>query len=581
MINLPRFPGGGHTHPAEVIAGIKPADLAGLKIVFINMPLRETAVPNTTPEGPLLMATNLRKNYGVYATVIDLNAYRIKDELAQNKGLTHGRHLTPEETFELIQKHFLVHGEPDVVALSGMITTLRWQEAVTKMIRTILPDVFLVSGGGLATELKAGLFNYISGLDAVAHSEGDDVVVKICFDAQLIKRKGFNGALLAGNLEPYYLGYTKGRHRLMYAGDRPRDLDSLPFADLDLLAEDVNGHKILDYYLGNDVWGIGANNSSATPFQMTRSTTSVSSRGCPFACQYCYRGAQGERKWGVRSAEHIYKEMLHHQEKYGIDFKGFPDDNFAVTIGRIVDLVPLLGPLGIRWGTHTRLDEAAGLKPISSRPGEYVFEDPHRIELMAKAGCVYIGFGPESANKEVLEAIGKGGHTLTNGFVPKVVNGKTYNFARSMIVGIENCLRFGIHSNCTWIMALPTENLERLKESVAFIKWHEDLYIQNGLPTDSVNKKMFTLTWYPGTEIIRHTKVRQELTRVFGVTFNERLEPICDEKFYKYLIELDDATKVLYGNNDEPLNFGDMPMDQFLQAREYVDSDQIFKILEM
>jgi len=46
-----------HIHPSEVVKDISARDLQGLNVVFINMPLRETAVPNTTPEGPLLMAT--------------------------------------------------------------------------------------------------------------------------------------------------------------------------------------------------------------------------------------------------------------------------------------------------------------------------------------------------------------------------------------------------------------------------------------------------------------------------------------------------------------------------------------------
>ena len=315
---------------------------------------------------------------------------------------------------------------------------------------------------------------------------------------------------------------------------------------------------------------------------MKISTSSVSSRGCPFGCKYCYRGAQGEKKWGTRSAEHLYNELADYIQRYGIDFHGYVDDNFAVAMERIRDMVPIIGPLKIRWGTHTRLDEAAGVKPKPECPGEYIFEDPLRIELMAKAGCVYIGFGPESANKEVLETIGKGGHTLTNGFVTKRVNGKNYQFPRSMSVGIENCIRFGIHSNCTWIMALPSENLQRLQETVAFIKYQEELYAQNGIPPEAVNKCMFTLTWYPGTEMIHQPRVRSELTRVFGIQFDERHEPICDENFYKYMIELDDATKVLHNDEGEPLNFGDMPTDQFLEARSYADgTSNIFKILDM
>ena len=48
-----------------------------------------------------------------------------------------------------------------------------------------------------------------------------------------------------------------------------------------------------------------------------------------------------------------------------------------------------------------------------------------------------------------------------------------------------------------------------------------------------------------------------------------------------YVLELDDATKILNDKNGDPVNFGSMPLDKFLQAREHIDNDQIEKILEM
>ncbi len=132
------------------------------------------------------------------------------------------------------------------------------------------------------------------------------------------------------------------------------------------------------------------------------------------------------------------------------------------------------------------------------------------------------------------------------------------------------------------------EKLENLKETVMFMLWQLEYYASKGLPQDSVNTRMFTLTWYPGTTIINYARVRNELTRVFGITFQPaahsgdvQWEPVYDKKFLTYMLELDDATKVLHGDNNEPLNFGDMPTDQFLQAREYIDSGQTFKILDM
>ncbi len=572
------------THPADIIKDITSKDLQGMNVLFINMPLRETAVPNVTPQGPLLLVTNLRQNYGVYATIIDLNGYRIQDERAQLRNLPNGRHLTFAEALELIKKHIRFHGMPDLVGLSGKITTLRWQENVARMIRDLLPDVFLVSGNGLATELKTGLFKYIPELDGVAHSEGDDVIIKIVHDARLIKNVGMASAIRSGKLAPYYLGELGGRHRFLYAGNRPKDLNAIPFADLDLLAEDVNlGKGLLEYYIGNAIWGTSANNSSATAFSMQRSTTFVSSRGCPYACAFCFRGSQGERNYGVRTPQNLVSEFELHLRKYGVDFIGMPDDNFGVNYQRIVDLVPLLAPLGIRWGTHTRLDEIAGLKPKSGSPDEYIFEDPKRVDLMAKAGCVYIGFGAESASPAVLKVMEKGGFILKNGLVDVVINGAKYQFPRTMIEGIRNCEYAGIHANCTWIMGYPTETLADLKMSVAFIKWQDEFYRSCGKPSDSVNQRMFTATWYPGTTMLHHEKVRALLHQVFGINFHPITgDPICDEHFRNYIVELDDATKILHDpTTGTPLNFSNMPMDVFLEARERIDRGEIFKILDM
>ncbi|OGN05651.1 MAG: hypothetical protein A2831_00505 [Candidatus Yanofskybacteria bacterium RIFCSPHIGHO2_01_FULL_44_17] len=577
-------------HPADIIKDISYKDVAGLNVVFINMPLRETAVPNTTPEGPLLMATRLRKHYDLPARVIDFNGYRIKDALAEKRGLPNGRHFSEREVYRFLVEHFSYYGTPDLVAFSGKITTLRWQETIAKMVRQILPHVFLVSGGGLATELKIGLFNYIPELDAVAHSEGDDTIIKICQDAKTIKEKGLRRAIESGSLNPYYLGEISNKPRLMYEGNRPRDLDALPYADIDILSDNdiifkrVFGcdYKLVPSYLASAVWGVSANNSSAAPFTMTRSTTSVSSRGCPYGCKYCYRGTQGERQWAVRSAQHIHNQLVHYKERYGIDFHGFPDDNFAVTYGRIQDLVPLLGPLGIKWGTHTRLDEAAGLKPRPNRPGEYFFEDPLRVALMAKSGCTYIGAGPESACAKTIETLGKGGFTLSNGFEATKVFGKMYQFPRSMKYGIKNCQDVDIHVNCTWIKGNPNETLEDLKETVAFMAWQEQFYAPYGVRPEAVNKKMFTLTWYPGTEIIHHPKVRHELTRIFGLSFDPMThEPLCNEAFHQYCLALDDATKVLEGPDGEPLNFSDIPNETFLKIRGLVDTGKTLEILNL
>ena len=533
---------------------------SGMKITFINMPLRESASPNTPPEGPGILAA-ITRQYGAEPYIIDLNAYRIKDDLAEKRGLPNGRHLTNEEAENLIVQHLKNVGDQDVIAFSGKITTLRWQEQVAKFIRKHQPDTFLVTGNGLATEIKTGLFNWIPELDAIGRSEGDNIILSILQDTKTIKEMGIDRAKRSGRLSSAYLGEIDGRSRFCYEGNRPRNLDIIPYAAWDLLESDPFGHNILEDYIKIPVWGIAANNSSATPFTMERSLTTVSSRGCPYACAFCYRGAQGERNYGMRSPEHIAKQIKGYVDKYNLDFVGFPDDNFAVDkkrIKRIPEVFKEYEIDHIRWGTHTRMDEA----------DERAFD-------MARGGCVYIGFGAESASPHTLKHMKKGGFILKNGLTPTKINGKVYEFPTTMVNAVKNCKKAGIHANCTWIMAYPGEGLEHLKTSVAFILWQQKFWSDK----NSVNRKMFTATAYPGTTMWK--VVRPKLEKHFNIRFNSLGEPICDENFHNYVLELDDATKVLNDKDGTPVNFGDMPLKTFLKARECVDSDNIEKILDL
>jgi len=536
------------------------------------MPLRESALPNTPPEGPGILSA-IARQYGASPFIIDLNGYRIKDELSTLRGLPGGRHMTYREAEEMFVRHIQNTGNQDVIAFSGKITTLRWQEEMAKIVKSHQPDCFLVSGNGLATEIKTGLFSWIPELDAIGRSEGDSIILDILNDAKTIREVGLSKAIKSSRLSAEHVGKIHGKDRFKYEGGRPKNLDIIPYAALDLLESDPYGNNILEDYIKVPVWGIAANNSSATPFTMKRSLTTVSSRGCPYSCAFCYRGAQGERNYGMRSAEHIAKQIREYVDRYSLDFMGFPDDNFAVDKRRINKMVPVFKEYGldkIRWGTHTRLDEA-----------------DDRMFKMAESGCVYIGFGAESASSHTLTCMNKGGFILRGGTTLTKVNGRMYEFPTTMMTAVKNCKTAGVHGNCTWIMGFPGEDLEHLQTSVAFIKWQQD-FLGSDFQTDtsqyqnaiaSVNSKMFTATAYPGTEMWK--MVKPTLSRHFGISYDKFGEPVCDDEFHQYILELDDATKVLNDKNGNPVYFGKMTLDKFLEARNYADNNQIEKILEM
>ena len=137
-------------HPADVIGEVSPNEFRGIKATFVNMPLRESAKPNFTPEGPLILAAILRQ-YGADVSLVDLNVYRVNDEETQRAELTNGRQLTFAEAEALLERHFAKHGEQDIVAFSGLITTLRWQDEMARSVRRMHPNCFMVTGTFLST----------------------------------------------------------------------------------------------------------------------------------------------------------------------------------------------------------------------------------------------------------------------------------------------------------------------------------------------------------------------------------------------------------------------------------------------
>ena len=548
-------------------------DISKMSVTFVNMPLRESAPPVVAPEGPALLASKLRK-LGVQVSILDLNAYRIKDKYSEAMGLKCGRHLTFPEAELYLLAHLNKHGDQDIIAMSGIITTLNWQEHFAKIVRKYQPYCFLVSGNGLATEIKFGLFNWIPELDAIARSEGDDIIVSIVKDAALIKKYGKTSAILNKKVSKSYKCMYRGMHRFVYEGNRPGSLDEIEYAAWHLLESDPFGNNLLEEYIKIPIWGLAANNSSAAPFQMKRSLNTVSSRGCPYSCAFCYRGAQGERNYGIRSAENLAKQLKGYTSLYNLDFIGYVDDNFAVSKKRMGLLPEVFREYGVKvkWGTHTRMDEA-----------------DQRLFPMSDAGCIYIGFGAESAHEKTLKRMKKGGFILKNGLEKINVNGDSYEFPHTMTTAIRNCHRSGVHANCTWIMGYPGEALSHLKTSVAFIKWQQDI-IENELVENNneyidtksaINRSMFTATAYPGTAMFKEPVVVNKLKENFGISFDKNSDPICDDNFKFYVSQLDDATKILNDKKGNPINYSDLSMEQFLLARSYIDNNEVEKILEM
>jgi anaerobic magnesium-protoporphyrin IX monomethyl ester cyclase len=163
-------------------------------------------------------------------------------------------------------------------------------------------------------------------------------------------------------------------------GRRPdlKDLDSLPFPAWDLV--DVERYR-----------GIWLEKHGY--FSMNLVTT----RGCPFHCNWCAKPIWGQR-YNTRNPENVVEEMAWLKRTYAPDHLWINDDIFGLKPGwvkRFAELVEA-NDARIPFKSLNRVD-------LLLRPGE--------IDALKRAGCQIVWVGAESGSQKILDAMDKSTRT--------------------------------------------------------------------------------------------------------------------------------------------------------------------------
>ncbi len=121
----------------------------------------------------------------------------------------------------------------------------------------------------------------------------------------------------------------------------------------------------------------------------------LTSRGCPYGCNFCYKGVFG-RTYRTRSVESVLNEWEILVKKYKVKEIEIVDDNFALDVSRAIKICEgiIRRKLVVPWATYS------GIRVDHPHSGEL-------IKLMKKAGCYRIAFGVESGSDKVLSRIEK------------------------------------------------------------------------------------------------------------------------------------------------------------------------------
>ena len=161
----------------------------------------------------------------------------------------------------------------------------------------------------------------------------------------------------------------------------------------------------------------------------------LSSRGCVNKCSFCFRLEKGLR---MRSIPNIIEEIKILNKKYGVTYFEFADEFFALSKKRIGDFNQLLeeNNLKIKYWCASRVKGV----------------DREVLQLMKDGGCVFINYGFESMDADVLKQMRKNTTPEDNENAAKLTK--------------EAGILFGVN----FIWNNPGDSVKSLWENVEFIK---------------------------------------------------------------------------------------------------------------
>ena len=207
------------------------------------------------------------------------------------------------------------------------------------------------------------------GADHIVLGEGEGTIVELV-DALARAAAGEHTTGIVG------LTYLDDHGELQSTGRRgnQRDLDALPFPAWDLV--DLAPYRA--------AW------SRHGRFSLNMVTT----RGCPYHCNWCAKPIWGQR-YAVRSPENVAAELALLRDRYHPDHVSFADDIFGLRPGWIPAFAALVRARGIVT-PFTCLSRA----DLLVRDGE--------VESLRDAGCEMVWMGAESGAQQILDAMEKG-----------------------------------------------------------------------------------------------------------------------------------------------------------------------------
>lgn len=391
-----------------------------IKALFVNLFDFVDLTVNSIPLGILSLATVLKNSKFIEAEVVDFHRIYEEGEIIYNK----------TDLNKNIERccEYLMRNNPDVISFYTMANTHVFAIMIARKIKSQFPSIKILLGGPQATLSSQLTLKEFDCIDAIGIGDGEETIEKIILGVMNNDFSSVDG-----------ICYRKKNQIVYKPHPLVENLDTLPIIDLSLLKCKYIGDKI----------SIDAG------------------RGCPFGCSFCSAKVMWGRSFRIKSAERLYKEIMHYYNEYGVTHYGLEHDIFALDKRNVYDFCNLLlrEKINVEWGCSARLDSI----------------DKSMLEIMSEAGCNRIYFGIETGSQRMQKIINK-------------------NLDLSKLEEVCEWLKeYGIIPRFSFIYGFPEESYEDIDDTLNMIyniyeKWQSLFSSHKGI------FQLHKLIFYPETE---------------------------------------------------------------------------------
>lgn len=439
---------------------------------------------------PLLHIGAILKENGHKATIYDFSTQNFTEESL------------PEEQIKNTIKALLIEHKPDLVGIN-CFTTLHFPftQLISQSVKEYKKSLPVVIGGAHPTLFAHEILKNDDSFDYVILGEGETQF------KELIEALDSNKEEKMADIPAF--AYRQDKNVIV--NQRAKfivDIDVLPMPAWDLI-------DLPSYYSDHSTWY----NPKGLDFKVC--IPILTSRSCPFSCNFCACYATMGRTFRKRSPKNVVDEIQMLHEQQGQNYFGFIDDNVNLDKNHIIEICNEI----IKRNLNIHYETTCGVH-IASLNEEV-------IDAMAESGCAFVRLPIEHGSDYMRDKIiGK-------------------NLSREKIYSATQYLKKKkIFTSSMFIMGFPEETPETLEDTYKMIcELKLDLnYVFNLIP-------------FPGTRVFKQAMDDNLLIDNFNI-----------DDLWKGLINLDPV-------QDECRFFikpYDMTIDEMMHYRRLFDNVQFF-----